>query len=49
VVAWDAPGAGESSDPPHPFTITDWAVCLRAFLDEVFDAHVRRFCLENLA
>jgi pimeloyl-ACP methyl ester carboxylesterase len=32
VVAWDAPGAGESSDPPDPFTITDWAVCLAAFL-----------------
>jgi pimeloyl-ACP methyl ester carboxylesterase len=35
VVAWDAPGAGESSDPPDPFTITDWAVCLAAFLDAV--------------
>jgi pimeloyl-ACP methyl ester carboxylesterase len=22
VVAWDAPGAGASSDPPDPFTIT---------------------------
>lgn len=35
VVAWDAPGAGESSDPPDPFAITDWAVCLAAFLDAV--------------
>ena len=35
VVAWDAPGSGESSDPPDPFTISDWAVCLAAFLDEV--------------
>jgi pimeloyl-ACP methyl ester carboxylesterase len=35
VVAWDAPGAGESSDPPDPFTITDWAACLAAFLDEI--------------
>ncbi|MFL5798988.1 MAG: alpha/beta fold hydrolase [Actinomycetota bacterium] len=35
IVAWDAPGAGESSDPPDPFTIGDWADCLAAFLDEV--------------
>jgi len=34
VVAWDAPGAGRSSDPPASFTITDWAVCLAAFLRE---------------
>src|SRR5437773_2198746 len=33
VVAWDAPGAGESPDPPEPFTITDWAFCLAGFLD----------------
>ena len=42
VVAWDAPGAGASSDPPDPFTMTDWGHCLAAFLD-VFDiarAHV---------
>jgi pimeloyl-ACP methyl ester carboxylesterase len=35
VVAWDAPGAGLSSDPPNPFTITDWAQCLAGFLDLV--------------
>src|SRR5438552_13329906 len=35
VLAWDAPGAGGSSDPPGPFTITDWAVCLEGFLDAV--------------
>src|ERR687883_499723 len=35
VVAWDAPGAGSSSDPPDPFTITDWAHCLVGFLDVV--------------
>jgi pimeloyl-ACP methyl ester carboxylesterase len=35
VVAWDAPGAGESSDPPDRFTITDWAQCLAAFLDSI--------------
>jgi pimeloyl-ACP methyl ester carboxylesterase len=42
VVAWDAPGAGASSDPPDPFTITDWAQSLAQFLDIVGieDAHV---------
>jgi pimeloyl-ACP methyl ester carboxylesterase len=35
IVAWDAPGAGSSSDPPDPFTITDWAQCLAQFLDTV--------------
>jgi pimeloyl-ACP methyl ester carboxylesterase len=42
VVAWDAPGAGESSDPPDPFTIKDWAAALAAFLDalRIEHAHV---------
>lgn len=35
VVAWDAPGAGSSSDPPDTFSIGDWAVCLVGFLDAV--------------
>src|SRR6266513_699765 len=35
VVAWDAPGAGRSSDPPEHFTITDWADGLADFLDAV--------------
>jgi pimeloyl-ACP methyl ester carboxylesterase len=35
VVAWDAPGAGSSSDPPDSFTITDWAKCLAKFLDVI--------------
>ena len=35
VVAWDAPGAGSSSDPPDPFTTTDWAQCLAQFLSTV--------------
>jgi pimeloyl-ACP methyl ester carboxylesterase len=35
VVAWDAPGAGSSSDPSDAFTITDWAECLAAFLDDI--------------
>lgn len=33
VVAWDAPGAGRSSDPPETFRLADWADCLVAFLD----------------
>jgi pimeloyl-ACP methyl ester carboxylesterase len=28
VVAWDAPGAGGSSDPPDGFGLSDWADCL---------------------
>jgi pimeloyl-ACP methyl ester carboxylesterase len=32
VIAWDAPGAGRSSDPPESFGIGDWADCLAAFL-----------------
>ena len=33
VIAWDAPGAGLSSDPPDTYTLADWARCLSAFLD----------------
>lgn len=33
VVAWDAPGAGGSSDPPEAFGIAGYADCLAAFLD----------------
>lgn len=32
VVAWDAPGAGRSSDPPETFRLPDWADCLAAFI-----------------
>lgn len=35
VVAWDAPGAGSSADPPESFTLTDWANTLASFLDVV--------------
>jgi pimeloyl-ACP methyl ester carboxylesterase len=35
VVAWDAPDAGSSSDPPDPFTTTDWAQSLAQFLNVV--------------
>jgi pimeloyl-ACP methyl ester carboxylesterase len=42
VVAWDAPGAGSSSDPPETFTTSDYARCLAGFLDSlgVASAHV---------
>jgi pimeloyl-ACP methyl ester carboxylesterase len=33
VVAWDAPGAGRSSDPPESFTFADFADCLAALVD----------------
>lgn len=32
VVAWDAPGAGGSDDPPDGFGMDDYADCLAAFL-----------------
>ncbi len=32
VVAWDAPGCGESGDPPDPFTMADYADCLAEFI-----------------
>ena len=35
VIAWDAPGAGQSPDPPERFGIGDWADCLAGFLDAV--------------
>jgi pimeloyl-ACP methyl ester carboxylesterase len=33
VVAWDAPGAGRSSDPPESFRLADYADCLAGFVD----------------
>lgn len=33
VFAWDAPGAGQSSDPPNTYGIRDWADCLAKLLD----------------
>src|SRR5438067_8212250 len=33
VVAWDAPGAGLSPDPPAGFGLDDWAICLARFLE----------------
>jgi pimeloyl-ACP methyl ester carboxylesterase len=32
-VAWDAPGAGSSWDPPDTFTTANYARCLASFLD----------------
>jgi pimeloyl-ACP methyl ester carboxylesterase len=32
VVAWDAPGAGRSSDPPQWFRLSDYADCLSGFV-----------------
>lgn len=33
VVAWDAPGAGQSSDPPASFRMPDYADCLAELID----------------
>ena len=33
LIAWDAPGAGLSPDPPETFVIGDWADCLAGLLD----------------
>jgi pimeloyl-ACP methyl ester carboxylesterase len=35
MVAWDAPGAGRSSDPPDQFGMVGYADCLRAFIDRL--------------
>lgn len=32
LIAWDAPGAGRSSDPAEPFGMADWADLLARFL-----------------
>jgi pimeloyl-ACP methyl ester carboxylesterase len=33
VVAWDAPGCGQSSDPPETFRLPAYADCLAAFIE----------------
>jgi pimeloyl-ACP methyl ester carboxylesterase len=33
VIAWDAPGAGQSSDPPSTFAVGDWVDALAELLD----------------
>ncbi|MDP9070211.1 MAG: alpha/beta hydrolase [Actinomycetota bacterium] len=35
VVAWDAPGCGQSSDPPETFRLPQYADCLAGFIDVV--------------
>jgi pimeloyl-ACP methyl ester carboxylesterase len=35
VVAWDAPGAGHSSDPPERFGLDGYARCLAAFVESL--------------
>jgi pimeloyl-ACP methyl ester carboxylesterase len=42
VVAWDAPGAGRSSDPPEAFGTTGYADCLAGFIEALGleDPHV---------
>lgn len=42
VVAWDAPGCGQSADPPETFSLSDYADCLAGVLEalEVGPAHV---------
>jgi pimeloyl-ACP methyl ester carboxylesterase len=42
VFAWDAPGAGRSSDPPEDFDLADWADCLAGCTDaaNLAKAHV---------
>jgi pimeloyl-ACP methyl ester carboxylesterase len=35
VVAWDAPGAGRSSDPPEGFGLDGYADCLAGFVDRL--------------
>lgn len=42
VVAWDAPGAGRSSDPPETARLSDWADWLAAFIEtlDLAPAHV---------
>jgi pimeloyl-ACP methyl ester carboxylesterase len=35
VVAWDAPGAGRSSDPPESFGMADYADCLAGFINRL--------------
>src|SRR5215467_2080245 len=39
VVAWDAPGCGQSSDPPEDFRLPAYAECLAAFIDALCLGH----------
>ena len=46
VIAWDAPGAGRSDDPPDGFAMDDYADCLAALLAAL---HVDRAHLVGLS
>ena len=46
VVAWDAPGAGRSSDPSHEFRLSDWADVLADFIDAL---ELRQPCIAGLS
>ena len=46
VIAWDAPGAGQSSDPGETFSLSDWADCISALLDS---AHVEKAHIVGLS
>ena len=35
VIAWDAPGAGRSTDPPEHFGLDGYAACLAGFLERL--------------
>lgn len=35
VIAWDAPGCGESSEPPERWRMADYADCLASWLDMI--------------
>ena len=39
VIAWDAPGAGHSADPPETFRAADYADCWASFLGELGFTH----------
>jgi len=42
VVAWDAPGCGQSGDAPNEFTLADYSRCLHGLMDalSVPEAHI---------
>jgi pimeloyl-ACP methyl ester carboxylesterase len=46
VIAWDAPGAGRSSDPPEEFGLDGYADCLAGFLREL---GIERACVAGLS
>jgi pimeloyl-ACP methyl ester carboxylesterase len=42
MIAWDAPGAGRSSDPPESFGMTGYADCLAGFVERLGLEHPAR-------